>query len=247
MKEFEGKYEGIVPSKILDKDNQTELDNFFLMLGVIFNDLKGLLFFSNLLKNTYRPLSKEESVGQTTSAHLGEFSGLNLQISRLIIGLISEFILFLRENEKVLNHPRFKLFEKQLDKKMKKPWSEILTITFSKDTSSQDFLSKVARVRGNIVFHYSKSRKEIPASFLKKFNEEKKTSANQKAYYSIGSRMEDTRFYYCDAAVQEYLKEHLTIDPGQSHFSDIVAIVENMNQAIAGLLHQYISYKKQLK
>ena len=90
------------------------------------------------------------------------------------------------------------------------------------------------------------NREKKSRVFLKKFNEEKDIRQS-KAYYSIGSRMEDTRFYYCDAAVQEYLKEHLTIDPGQSHFSDIVAIVENMNQAIAGLLHQYISYKKQLK
>lgn len=247
MKEFEGKYEGIVPSKIIDKNKQTELDNFFLMLGVIFNDLKGLLFFSDLLKNTYRPLSKEESTGQTTSVHLGESAGLNLQVSRLIIGLVNEFFSFLRENETVLRHPRFKLFEKQLNGEMKQMWFEILTIAFGKDISSQDFLFKIARVRGNIVFHYSKSRKEIPMSFLKRFNEEEKTLTNRKAYYSIGGRMENTRFYYCDAAVEEYLREHLMISHQQSYFGNIVAIVGSMNKAIAGLMSEYLSYKKKSK
>jgi len=45
MKEFNGNLEKIEPRKIIDIKNQHDLDAFFLVLGMIFNDKKVYCFF----------------------------------------------------------------------------------------------------------------------------------------------------------------------------------------------------------
>lgn len=241
MKEFNCVLESIPPSKIINKSKVNNLDNFFLALGVIFNDLKGLILFNDLLKEDYtKPVQRE------ISSHAGEYTGIQLQIFKLSVALINEFFSTIKNNKNVVGDIRFKLIEKGLNKEIRKKWDNFLYIIFNPDKNSDNYISKIARIRSNIVYHYDQSGTQLRDSFVKKFFEAPKDDSNRKAYYSIGDTIGLTRFFYCDAMVQGYLNEHLKIDTIGS-FEKTNNLMKDMNMVIVNLMKNYYLYKKKNK
>src|SRR3990167_2660843 len=95
--EFKGELKHIEPYRLIKEDKDDPFARFFLVLAVVFNDLKGLNLFSKLINDTY----KKEEPGEV-SVHVGELGGIFTQINKLFIGNIREFFEFLKENEKIL-------------------------------------------------------------------------------------------------------------------------------------------------
>lgn len=231
-KEFKGFPQGVDSNWIINKDNPKDLDDFFLGLGLIFNDIKGVLFFLGSLDEDYKKPKETDEV----SAHLGEYGGIKTQLWKLVIAIISEFFVFLRKNQSVVNGVQFQLYYKKLDKDLQKSWKEIYSAAVY-ENKTDSFFSKIARVRSNITFHYS--GEELRSGFIDTFIKDKKNKFNEQAFYSLGSRMEESRFYYCDAAVQAYLVKQLAIDDGdytrKSRF-----FIELMNQVIFNLMRIHL-------
>src|SRR5574343_423836 len=96
--EFEGDLKKIDPRRIIDpKKSNNDIDNFFLVLGLVFNDLKGIVLFERMLLEKFR---KPEFV--EVSIQCGEYNGFSLQISKVFGGIINEFFKFLSKNKKIL-------------------------------------------------------------------------------------------------------------------------------------------------
>ena len=91
--EFKGELSEINPSYLFSNDKSDEIDNFFLVLAVIYNDVKGLILFQKLVMDTYEPPSLDPDV---VNVHAGEYGGVFIQITKLIIGTIHEFFNFLK-------------------------------------------------------------------------------------------------------------------------------------------------------
>lgn len=101
--EFTGELREIPPSRLFSENEKDDLANFFLVLAVIFNDIKGLLSFQELLVDKYgRPEPGEKSV------HAGEFWGLHIQLTRLLLGTLHEVLKFLEQHQKEISSPEFK-------------------------------------------------------------------------------------------------------------------------------------------
>src|SRR5574343_1081404 len=88
----------IDPLKIIDKNNSNDIDNFFLTLGLIYNDLKGLIIFYRHCKEKY--VIKKDNEGLTFKN--SELAGLQLQIQRLMIGLVRETIKFIYKKRLII-------------------------------------------------------------------------------------------------------------------------------------------------
>lgn len=235
-KEFPGSLEDISPRHLIDENNKNDLQSFFLILGLIFNDLKGLIFFQKFIENNYRKPNINE-----VSVHAGEYGGLMAQADKLLIATVGEFFKFIEENKAVLNSLSFLLLlKKTSNRDYKNKWYDLV-----KSSDGSTILSKIARVRSNITFHYDNSMEELRRGFIDSFFlKEKDLTQHKRAYYSLGNDMENTRIYYSDAATQSYINSLLGIEGREK----IRYAVNDMNHTIQWLLRIYLdSIKKQLK
>lgn len=239
METFTGKLSKIAPSKLIDQRNDDQMDSFFLVLGLIYNDLKGLVLFYNLFLEKYEVPDKEVE----PNCHSGEYEGVKKQLDRLVIAFLSEMFIFLEKSHDVLHTAKFQvLVNKSLDSDQKKQWDSIIGyLKKDQGKSTRSFLSKIAEIRSNVAYHYDHSLSELKKSFRKFFFSGAGNSFQEKAYYSMGESMRDTRFYYADAAVQQYLQDKL--GAGDDEFQKIPKIVEDINQVFSCLLRVYLKLK----
>lgn len=229
-KEFEGNIIKKSPQSIINIESSTnrDLENFFLILGLIFNDLKGLLFFSRIIEENYRKPELDE-----VNFHSGEYNGLKLQIDKLIISTVGEFFRFLEKNQSTIGGIRFKLILKKLDSSNRKKWEDLVKIE-----QGATILSRIAQVRSNVAFHYDHSMKNLRNGFIKSFfSDDKKQKHYDKACYSFGETMEKSRIFFSDAAEQGYINSILD-------FKDQLKIreaVSDLNHVLYSLLRSYYS------
>jgi hypothetical protein len=247
-KEFSGTLSDISPNLLLG-EKENDLDDFFLVLSVIFNDLKGLLYFGMSLEEHYRTAPSDE-----LSVHSGEVGGLQAQQYRLLAGLIREFLAFLKENAAIVKSPAFQLILLKINRTNKELWNDLTQIAFDDEVKTKStFAHSLMLIRSNVGFHYDQSRKELRKSFKEFFNKIPKTLHNTRAYYSLGQTMRETRFYYADATVKEYISmkaREVTNDKSQKtmsfeeHFVRLQQMVGDMNHTIEALLQHYLEFKK---
>jgi len=231
-KEFPGNLKDISPRNIVDENKKDDLQTFFLILGLIFNDLKGLIFFQKTIEDNYRKPNIDE-----ISAHAGEYNGLIAQADKLLIATVGEFFKFIEKNEFVLNSIPFKLLlKKNNNQDYKNKWNDLVRLD---DGSS--VLSKIFQVRSNITFHYDNRMKELRRGFIDSFYlREKDLIQHKRAFYSLGNDMENTRIYYSDAATQSYINSLIGIDDREK----IMGAIKNMNYTIQWLLKIYLDSVK---
>ncbi len=239
LKEFQGTLKKIHSTRLIKKNTSSDIDNFFLVLGAVYNDLKGLILLGILLGETCKKPEAEE-----ISVHAGEYSGLRVQLNKLLISTIHEFFVFLEKNKKVFATSEFGLILKALPKKEQEVWHDLTGIAFKKNSGAYDFTLLLTKIRNNAGFHYYQSGKEFRNAFISRFFEKEKKSQNKNdyAYYSIGKDMEHTRFFYIDATIEEYMS--ITLDSKEKdsiQFSKLIgSIIEEMNSTIILLLREYL-------
>ena len=59
--------------------------------------------------------------------------------------------------------------------------------------------------------------------------------------------METTRFYYCDGAAEEYLKEHMIFSSEENYFENIKGLIKSTNSTIRIMMQVYIDLKLKKK
>jgi hypothetical protein len=238
MKEFQGKLQNTKPENIIRKDKSNDLDNFFLVLGLIFNDFKDLILFKEIFEENYR-LPEVNKV----SYHMGEYGGVRIHIDRLFISLVNEFLIFIKNNKKTINSIQFTVLIKKLNREDLDKWHKMYLTAIGEYFNESDFLSKIAKIRSNIISHYDESGTQVRRGFVRKFFETPKNAGNEFAYYSLGTQVGNTRFHYCDGALEEYLKENLIIFE-ENHREKIRQITKDMVHVIYSLFTKYFEYKK---
>lgn len=226
-KEFFGKLSNISPMHIIDLDNKKDIQSFFLILGLIFNDIKGLIFFQKIIEDNYRKPDVNE-----VSAHSGEYNGLVVQAERLLIAATAEFISFLDKNKAVVNSINFQVILKGLNSENRKSWDNLV-----KFGSQSTTLTKIARVRSNIAFHYDHSMEELRRGFIDSFfNKRGDLIQHRHAYYSLGDDVETTRIHFSDAAAEDYVHSLIAIEDK----NEIRKAIIDMNQSVHALLCLYL-------
>lgn len=239
-KKFIGELWHLEPYRIIKENDNDELANFFLVLAVIYNDLKGITLFEKLIIDNYEQVLPTDE----PSVHVGNFGGIFVQTRKIFISCLREFFEFLKENKKVLSEAEFKDILSKTNKDIEKRWNHLVDIALNnKSEDNFDFTEYLIKVRNNVASHYYQSGKELRKSFCNYFYRKKKINRNELAYYSAGENMEETRFFYADATVEEYLRSATgDIDGGFDikYATEIGAIIGDINWTILKLLRAYL-------
>ena len=231
-KEFEGSLDQISPRLILSEENSDDLQDFFLVLSLIFNDLKGLLTFREIIERDYRKPDPGE-----TSVQMGEYSGLITQNTKLLISIVRELLLFLDKNKKIISTPRFQLIIFNLSPILKLKWAELCDVN-----DASEFVSKIRNVRHRIAFHYDERADELKRGFIRSFYAERKDLPQHKhAHFSLGSNMRSTRFYFADAAVEDYIHSLMSAED----INMVGRSINAMNETIRAIMEAYIRFIRQ--
>lgn len=243
---FKGELKHIEPYRLIKKERNDPIDNFFLVLAVVYNDFKGIILFEKLVFDTYEPISSLDDI----SVHMGEYGGMFTQTRKIFISSLWEFFEFLKTNKDILLTTEFKEILNKTNKNIENKWSNIVSIALNnKSKNTSDFTKYLIQVRNNVSFHYYQSGKELRKAFCSFFYAKEKIEQNKLAYYMIGDNMETTRFFYADASVQEYLRS--TTNENAKGFdikykTEISAIINDMNWTILRLLKSYLKNRPKI-
>lgn len=239
----------IDPTHLIGQEND-DLDDFFLMLAIIYNDLKDLMHLHSDYTNSHeRPVETG-----TPSGYVGDYNGTITYLQKSMAGFLNEFFEFVKKHENLYRQPQFMALVRKLDPTVQGEWNSIKEAAL-KPIDKQDPQSlgyRLYRIRNELAHHYFSAIKSLRSSFRRFFSDESNPFA-EFAYYSFGTSMETSRFFYADAASQTYLMEvanqnqnvniHETIDKFQEFQKETEEIVSEMNTVLFHLIKKYIERK----
>ena len=210
------------------------LCNFVLALALFYNDLKDVTYGERLLRQN-APEGKFQ-VRHDWGAH----NGIDHHIYRYIIGILYELAELIKDNKGWLSEPVFREVLKSLRPAQQKDWKAITDASLDRSNSNpiSQVIMAAKRVRTDVSFHYVGG---AVFSGYKQFffSGKRKRPEQERAYISLGDNMQQTRFYFADAAAQSYTSLCLKVDT-ENWFNDIWAILQGVNFCILTLIRAFI-------
>ena len=240
---FSGELKKIEPRRLLDIKKRDLVSEFFLVLSIFYNDLKSLTFFA-VQVDKYFTVTNIQQISVAT----GEYGGLKSYLDRLIYGVIYEFFDFIKDSAEIVEMDEFKHIYNRLNIPQRQNWDTIVLIARDKlPEENINFLAILKVIRNNLAFHYDQAAKVLKNGFIDFFVNDKKTPANEIAYYSTGNNMRETRYFFADAAGQRSIESEIEkrTKIGAKDFKDRVnSVFEGLNMTIMALMKEFIRYRK---
>lgn len=213
-----------------DKE-KLKLNKFILALALIFNDLKGLLWVMERLKEGKPPLT------ESLTPYRGQWSGFNNQYIRLIVSLLWELLTTIDKNDTVLHDPEFKNCIKSLSTKLKKDWNDITSHALGNKKGKP--ITKLGKflmmIRNNNGFHYYSTDTLFKGYEIWKNT---KSPSSEFAGASLGKNMAETRFYFADAACEMFFNEELK--KNCITLNNVSSFINQVNQTIRFIVDSYL-------
>ena len=183
------------PGKLFNEDQYRETDALVVSLALIFNDIKGLVLFISAFEEV-APSTEDGP----TSAKVGQYSGIQSQIIRYKIGIFRELLMLLKEKKDLLSTEIIKRAYNKMDGSAQTNWDQIkfIAIENKMPDSMKQFKTAFIKMRNHGAFHYYQTD-PIAEGYEYHFSKDAPTSKN--AYLSKGKTLEETRFYFADAAI----------------------------------------------
>jgi hypothetical protein len=174
------------------------------------------------------------------SAQAGEWRGLEIQLQRYTIALVHELLTLIHTFQAEATGPEITGWMKDAHPEIRRRWQRLIRIAGGSDSRGDPSFSKVLiQIRNNISSHYYQP-KALIAGFRRHFFEAPKSRTNVVAYASVGRNMEQSRFYFADAALQSAMKK-LSGTMGEKEFARRVRrTATDINETLAHLLMSYI-------
>lgn len=221
------------PEGIIARDGKERFGAFMLALATAFNDLKGLLY--------WRRLILQKSTGMRgVSPRVGQLAGMELQVQRLILAHLHEFLELLKAFKEESRGEEMRALLRTAPLGTQRQWEDLVRFaTGEGDARDAQFTKVLVIVRNNAAAHYYQPN-ALVGGFRRHFYELRPAPNNAAAYASIGINMEQTRFYYADAALQAFI-EKLPSAVGAEQFRRRLTRVGNgINQTIAHIVTEYL-------
>lgn len=203
--------------------------NFVLTLAVIYNDLKDLIY-TDVALQTQSP----ETPFKITR-HWGAYNGLRFHVWRLMVGLFHEVLELIRRSNKVLEDSFFKSVLSQLPREERDIWQDFVSVACEKQTATVE--SRFALlVRNKLVFHYDP--KEIHRGYHTFFSSG--SHGAERAFISRGMNMNETRFYFADAATRGYFMKNIDGRDTEKILVDTMTPFLNLSSTLMKIIHHFI-------
>ena len=206
------------------RSDDRDVDAFILSLALAYNDYKGLqwLLFQ---------LDKGKPADLTTvTSYNGQFFGMKIHATRLTLAFLHELVDAIKTAsiDGVLERDQFVKNKAYMSRDDFDRWQELVDVAIGgKEAPARGFLVWLERVRHDAVYHYYQP-KELLQGYLTHFDPEEPKPSNRYAYASLGTTMEETRFFFADAAVgMSYEDKELIEKSGElgKHVNDVLRSV----------------------
>ncbi|HEX2875256.1 MAG TPA: hypothetical protein VHP33_28590, partial [Polyangiaceae bacterium] len=193
LPEFElAPLQSIDPARVVSRSDATRFEMFMLALALFYNDWKGLAWFKSAILKPQPPPTEITAYG-------GQVAGLSIQFSRLQIGALHEFMKLLQEEREVVEGREVTNLVALIPKDSRDAWKSLVSIALGKGRQREPLAIALERIRNGLAFHYYQP-KALTKGFQRSFFELNGRLGSEAAYYSSGESLEQTRFYYADAA-----------------------------------------------
>lgn len=214
------------PEKIVAKQGKQRLAEFLLALSVAFNDLKGILIW----RDSHQLKKPADADAVTPSA--GEWNGMEIQFHRLLVAHLHELLNLIEAYETEATGADVRNVLAKAPASTRHHWDDLVRTATGKGTAQDaKFAEILVLTRNNAAYHYNQA-KPLVAGFRKHFFQSARTPHHEAAFASVGLNMEQTRFYFADAAMQATL-ENLAGQMGTSTFNKrLVTTIKAVNQAL---------------
>lgn len=221
-----------VPAAQLLRGPDDAVGQFFLALALGFNDLKGLVFADETLKNLGAPPPAE------VSPHAGQFFGMRVQIFRWMAGLVHEVIALIKKQESALASAELQELVRTLRKEHRDCWTMLVAVAKGHPGRATAESKLLVQIRNNVAFHYY-DPKMLARGYANVFtspNDERQRAA----MVSLGPTMQATRFYFADAAAQAAMRAIGTGTINAEADERIALLAQIANQALAPLVEAFV-------
>lgn len=203
------------------------VDAFVLSLALAYNDLKDLEWIAWQLK-------KGEPEKQGISEYNGQFYGFRIHITRLTLAFLHEVMIAIdaASKEAVLSDSEFVKVLGFLTKDARKAWDSVSAVATGENASKTDseFLGFLAKVRNSAAYHYYQP-KGLHKGYVRFFDQTTITPNNEAVYASLGSTLEQTRFYFADAAIGEWYDDRELVNRAGELRSEVNRILRWLVEA----------------
>ena len=173
------------------------------------------------------------------SPYSGESSGIVIYLIKTWTSTIWELFCLIRKSEEIISTLVFENIRKKMDKEFRKNWDIIVNCALDKHTVKTTFAKSLSRIRSKITNHYDAG--EISKGYKIKFKDDV-------PYLSKGNSMAQTRFYFADAAAEEYYISQTNKFGNEGEFADEVNMIsDNLDRAIQSLVISYIKLRGHIR
>lgn len=213
-----------------DEKWPSDLCHFILALGVVSNDLHDIFLALFLLKEA------EESQNGTLNVPFTALSkGTVITLRRAQVGVIHELMQLLKSSENIVRSKQFQQLYKQLRFPSKESWDRIYGAAHSKPQSGT-IGRALLLCRNKVGFHYDSG--QIGKGYRNRFLRDQSSGP---PVLSRGSSMRARRFFFADAAIEQYMVD-LADDPEiEELFSGRGQLLEDINQALFEIVSRFIN------
>jgi hypothetical protein len=199
-----------------------------LALALAFNDFKDIVLSQQFIQMIL-PASAEPS------KELGQAGGLSEHLFRLILALIQELVELIARSKSAVEHPVFLKVIRALHPEARAGWKALTALN-----GGPKSVNSVARLahsgRNKVASHYD--AKAISAGYRAAF-----VGSGRVPYISRGPSMAATRFYFADAAAQQYLRDRSDPAIVDDFFSAKMAIFNQINHSIREVVSTFVALR----
>jgi len=218
-----------------NNDYSQDLCNFILSLSLIWNDMKNIrVFYETVIDLKPKENISTDPKEMPKTPFWGEIAGIEVYLEKLFIALIHELFKLIKESQNVVDSICFSSICKQLNKSHRESWFLLKSYAFGKDDKKTALGKALLMVRHKITNHYDKN--EIFKGYNNKF-----ISGNDIPYISRGNNIYQERFYFADAAAQEYYRSQQDRMINNDFYENVKIILINIDVSIQSIILTFIN------
>jgi hypothetical protein len=199
------------------------MGSFVLLLAAVFNDLKGAAYVVERLRDAF-----SKAGGRLDWR--GQLSGMVGQTSRVLAGVLRELMDAIKEHRDIVDSAEFATLLRRMPVASRTAWQRVRLTALELVSSGGDSdLLLLVKIRGAFAFHYSE--RALVKGYERSFVTHRDRPNHDRAVLSDGNRMEATRFYFADAAIEDGLHALTELDADQLQ-RRLSALAQHVNNAL---------------
>lgn len=216
---------------------------FVLLLALAFNDIKALCWVDDQLRKGAP--EKKASEPPRADPYPGNWVGTLKTFDRLSSGVVNETYRLVRSYARkgVFKTPLFERAHRNLARRYRDTWKAFLRDAEHPD--AERLRSYHKNIRNAVGYHYYTGGKAMTTGYRAHVAFMPGNPMSDRAWASFGKNMEESRFYFADAAAVQ-VQELIGIEAGRVTPEERRKNVGNINAAIRMLLEQLLRELKAL-